>query len=116
MARFASANCRNGPKLIRATPSGTERRRVVLGLRQPDRVDRQRQFSCQPAQRVRVVAAHRIEHVGARLGGLGQPGDGPVDAIGLVAVLAQEQVGAGVDHHMHPGGVGGPRSAPTNSA
>ena len=49
----------------------------------------------------------RIQDVGAGVGGLGQPRDRTVDAVGLVAVLAEEQVGARVDHHMHPGGVGG---------
>ena len=106
MARPDSAPCRNGPKLIRPTPSGPNdagsdwsgraialtgrgssevRRRNVSGSWKPD----------------------RIQHVGAGVGGLGQPRDRAVDAVGLVTVLAEEQVGPRVDHHVHSRGVGG---------
>ena len=60
LARSASANCKKGPKLIRADAERAERRRVVL-IRQGDGVDRQRQLGGQAPQRIRVVPAHRIQ-------------------------------------------------------
>ncbi len=52
------------------------------------------------------MATDGIEAVGARVGRQLQPRDRPVDAVGLVAVLAEEQIGARVDDHVHARRVG----------
>jgi hypothetical protein len=53
------------------------------------------------------VPTDGVQAVRAGLGGQLQPRHCPLEAVRLVAVLAQEQVGAGVDHHVHACCVGG---------
>ncbi len=53
------------------------------------------------------MSRHRVQHVGAGFGRFGEPCDGHVDEVRGAGLRTQEDIGAGVDHHVHPGGIGG---------
>src|SRR3984957_12078724 len=70
-----------------------ERRGVVL-IGQRDHVDRQRQLGGQAPQCVRVVAAHRVQRIGACGRCLFQPRYRTVDTVGFLTIGPDEQIGA----------------------